>query len=60
MTLAANDGVVAATPTNVSLVQGDTAVTVRAEPLTTTGFRGMNFYASRFAGAVPKGTHAST
>ena len=55
VTLAANDGVVAATPTNVSLVQGDTAVTVRAEPLTTTGFRGMNFYASRFAGGGAEG-----
>ena len=39
-------GVVAAVPTNISVEQNNFSVTISAETSETTGFRGMNFYAS--------------
>lgn len=42
----ADIGVVAAVPTNIGVDQADSTVAVRAETSSTTGFRGMNFYAS--------------
>jgi hypothetical protein len=51
----ADIGVVAAVPTNVSLSQGDLSVTTSAESSSATGFRGMNFYASAYAGGGTTG-----
>jgi hypothetical protein len=44
-------GIVAAIPTNISVVQQNNSVLLRAEePSETTGLQGVNFYASQFAG----------
>lgn len=43
-------GVIASVPTNISVVQENKSVTVRSEEVTSTGFQGLNFYASQFAG----------
>ena len=44
-------GVVAVAPTNITVLQQNNTVTIQAEEITTTsGFQGMNFYASQFAG----------
>mgnify|MGYP002877710333 CR=1 FL=1 len=50
LTTDADLGVVASVPTNISVVQENNSVTVRSEEVTGTGFQGMNFYASQFAG----------
>jgi hypothetical protein len=52
---AADVGVVAAPPTNLSLTQSDNSIIVRAEPSSTLGFQGLNFYASQFAGGGATG-----
>lgn len=46
----ADVGVVATAPTNISVIQNNNSVTIQAEEVDATGFRGMNFYASQFAG----------
>lgn len=43
-------GIVAESPTNIHVTQYDTSVLLEVEGLTTTGFRGFNFYASVDAG----------
>ena len=43
-------GVVVVAPTNISVLQLNNAVTVQAEGVDDTSFRGMNFYASAYAG----------
>jgi len=48
-------GVVASVPTNISVVQENNSVLVRAEEVAGTGFQGMNFYASQFAGGGSTG-----
>jgi hypothetical protein len=48
-------GVVGAVPTNISVAQEDTAVVVRAETSSTTGFQGMNYYASAYQGGGASG-----
>lgn len=52
---AADVGVVATPPTNLSAEQADHKVTIQSEPVSTTGFRGMNCYASQFAGGGASG-----
>lgn len=51
----ADVGVVAAVPTNISLAQQDTSVKISAEASATSGFRGMNFYASAYSGGGSTG-----
>jgi hypothetical protein len=46
----ASVGVTATAPTNISVNQNNNSVTIQAEEVASTGFRGMNFYASQFAG----------
>lgn len=48
-------GVVATAPTNVSVQQNDATVTIAVEGLTSTGFRGFNFYASLYEGGGETG-----
>ena len=55
LTTDADLGVVASVPTNISVVQENNSVTVRAEEVVGTGFQGMNFYASQFAGGGSTG-----
>jgi hypothetical protein len=44
-------GIVAAIPTNISVIQQNNSVLLRAEePSETTGLQGVNFYASQYAG----------
>lgn len=57
VTLASDDdlGVVATTPTNISVEQRDRTVEIRVEGLDDEGFRGFNVYASRFEGGGETG-----
>lgn len=48
-------GIVASVPTNISVVQGNGVVTLRAEASSPEGFQGMNFYASVNAGGGVSG-----
>lgn len=48
-------GVIASVPTNISVVQENNSVTIRSEEIASTGFQGMNFYASQFAGGGATG-----
>ena len=52
---AADVGVVAAPPTNLSLEQSNHKVTIQGEPSSLVGFQGLNFYASQFAGGGASG-----
>lgn len=51
----ADVGVVASPPTNLSVVQADHSVLIKAEPSVVVGFQGLNFYASQFAGGGATG-----
>lgn len=51
----ADIGVVASPPTNLSVVQADHSVVIQSEPSVVTGFQGLNFYASQFAGGGATG-----
>lgn len=48
-------GLIATAPTNISVIQQNQAVLVRAESVGGNGFQGMNFYASQFAGGGVSG-----
>lgn len=48
-------GIVASVPTNISVMQENNSVLVRAEEVEGDGFQGMNFYASQFAGGGSTG-----
>jgi len=51
----ADVGIVAAVPTNIGVQQENVAVVVRAETLSSDGFRGMNYYAALNAGGGVSG-----
>jgi len=51
----ADIGLLSTPPTNVSVEQFQDSVTIRAEGVNSTTFRGLNFYASRFQGGGASG-----
>jgi|APSaa5957512535_1039671.scaffolds.fasta_scaffold02822_13 hypothetical protein len=51
----ADVGIVASAPTNISAIQQNNTVLIRAERTGDSGFQGMNYHASRFAGGGSTG-----